>query len=378
MTKRLSCARVPVVVQPRVGALRRLLLSLAGALLLGTLPCELGWAQNYRHYKKDSPPLASSKSGNFEYLGRYPDNGTPNWGDNKTATQGIAHDESNWYMSATGTGVLGKKVNDDWIIWRIPVDEPLDQDFSDSPNPNVRHVRRSDVRSLDRINATHPGDIDHFSYEGIGYLVVPMRSANGPIIAVFEASTLQYLAHTSLDSGQHSIGWCAVMPDGHLVTSNDDTELLLVYRVDWARLRTTGALTYSKLAVQTLRDSRGAPLYLRNVQGGEFTDEGGLLVMNCGVSLTAVDTDGLHVFDASTFREVARSCNPERGESGAFSYSFDNGGVPPDEPEGLTVWGLTPGRARGVRGVLHVLVYSWGALSSNKVTLMHYGRRSNR
>jgi hypothetical protein len=121
-----------------------------------------------------------------------------------------------------------------------------------------------------------------------------------------------------------------------------------------------------------LRTAAGDVLFLRNIQGGEFHPEHKLLAINCGVSWTELPTDGIHVFGTQNWREVTRSTNPERGEWGPFNYAFDNGATAPDEPQGLTWWDLDGGSAPNVRGQLHVLVYSWGAFTTNKVTLMHY------
>jgi hypothetical protein len=152
------------------------------------------------------------------YLGRYPDNGTPNWGDNDTGTQGIAHDGSNWYFSATGTGTWGYGSNADWIIWRVPVAEAINQDFWNSRAPGVGHVRRTGVPLLHFLGVNHPGDIDCYK----GYLLAPMRGPSGPLIVIFTAVDLEYVTHVDISATQTSIGWCAVNPAGDLVSSEDD------------------------------------------------------------------------------------------------------------------------------------------------------------
>src|SRR5258706_3206363 len=50
---------------------------------------------------------------------RYPDLATPNWGDDKTLTNGIAHDDNNWYIVALGTDDFCFP-SGDWIICGIP------------------------------------------------------------------------------------------------------------------------------------------------------------------------------------------------------------------------------------------------------------------
>ncbi len=302
------------------------------------------------------------------YLGRYPDNRTPNWGDNNTATQGVANDGKNWFFSATGTNTMVYGENPDWIIWRIPADEMIDQDFSKSTNPNVRHVRRTDVDILHKMGVTHPGDIDCHN----GFLMVPMRGPNGAIIVVFKADDLSYQCYAELP-GQKDIGWCAVSPEGNLVSSEDDASTLFLYSVKWDILA-----NQQKLIVQRdgepiqLKDAKNKPLFLKNIQGGEFYADGPLLYMSCGVSYKVINTDGIHVINTDSWKEVAHSINPERKEFGSFNFSFNNGAVAPDEPQGLTLWNLDNRMAPFITGQLHALVYSWGAGSSNKVTLMHY------
>lgn len=303
------------------------------------------------------------------YLSRYPDNSTPNWGDNKTCTQGIAHNKNNWFISSTGTGTMGFKENDDWIIWKIPVGEPLDQDFYNSKNPNVQHIRRSDFPKLDQLNIHHAGDLDHYYYNNKGFLMVPMGGPNGPIIVAFNSSTLSYLDYFELND-QKDIGWCAITPSGELVTSNDDADAILTYEVDWEKLSNSGILSMKSAKSHKITIQNAS--ILRNVQGGEFSTDGSILYLSSGVSMTKTNTDGIHVFDTSTWKEVSHSSNPERGEFGDFNFSFDNGSLPPDEPQGLTVWDLDDGSAPIVRGQLHVLVYSWRVSSSHKVTIMNY------
>jgi hypothetical protein len=310
------------------------------------------------------------------YLGRYPDNGTPNWGDNKTATQGIAHDKRNWFICAAGTSthLMELKENEDWIIWKIPVGEPLDQDFYNSKNPNVKHIRRRDFPKLDQLGIYHAGDLVHYYYNNEGFLMVPMYGPNGPIIIAFNSNTLAYLDYFEL-SNQKDIGWCAVTPSGELATSNDEADAILIYEVDWKTLATDGKLSLKQLSRKPITLLNGSKI--KNVQGGEFSADGKYLYLSSGIALTKENTDGLHVFETSAWKEVSRSCNPERGESCDFSFSFNNGAVPPDEPQGLTIWDLDNGTAPVMRGQLHALVYSWRVSSSHKVTIMNYSLKAS-
>lgn len=330
--------------------------------------------------RAQSPYAQSAEARNPVLLGKYPDHGTPNWGDNKTPTQGLAHDSDHWFISTTDTGrdlisdALSIKTGSDWVIWRIPVSAPLDHDFAADPIGDTHSVRRANIPPLDAIGATHPGDLDLYVYGGRSFLVVPMHSEVGPIIAIFDPRSLGYLDHAVVP-GQRDIGWCAVSPLGALVTSNDETDRINGYSVDWGRLAREGKLVLGAGTSHVLHDqfSAGA-LTLYNMQGGEFSDDGRYLYLSTGVAKTKKPTDGLHVVDTETWTRVNRSCNLQRGIGCPFAYSFDSGGTGPDEPEGLTVWDLDDGRAPGVSGQLHVLLFNWHGFSfeSHEVTVYHY------
>src|SRR5262249_754967 len=130
-------------------------------------------------------------------------------------------------------------------------------------------------------------------------------------------------------------------------------------------------------------------LFLANMQGGEFSPSGKFLYVSSGSINSATPADGINVFDtssygASTWKVIEHSTNRERcdpppvscgeHEHGPFSYSFDNDFTGGDTPEGLTIWDLDDGRAPGVGGQLHALVFSHNYFTSDTVTLFHFGR----
>jgi len=340
----------------------------------------------------------SAYEGSYLYItdasGRdYPHNGTPSWGDDDALTNGIAHDDANWYISSLSTDLLGFP-GGSWTIWRIPVSEPLDQDFSG--NASVSTVHLADVPALKEKRYDHAGDLDCFYHDGIYYLVVPLTSSpqvddrgvpipgssHPPSIAFFQAKSLSFINYAEVP-GQGNIGWCAVNKSGYLYSSIDDTDIIRSYEINWPRLLDTNhhdALNW--LEDYPLTDISGAPLMLHNMQGGEFTSSGQLLYVSCGIFGTGGSrwpTDGLHVFDTSTWREIQRSFNSgfRFGEYPPyFKFSFDNTLEGGDEPEGLTVWDdLDDGRAPYVHGQLHVILYIHNYFHSNKVKLKHYTRK---
>jgi len=134
------------------------------------------------------------------------------------------------------------------------------------------------------------------------------------------------------------------------------------FKVDWDALKNSNKLKITHWTSILLDDENGNRVRLYNVQGGVISPSGELLY---------IVADGIHVFDLSTGRRVARSTNG----SGIFNYEFDADCTPPfdsecEEPEGLTIWDLDDGRAPGIRGQLHVLLLDNDI--ADDVYLKHY------
>lgn len=328
--------------------------------------------------------------GYYLYLDSYPDNNHPSWGDNGDLTNGIAHDEANWYISAGGSDIFGAPDNT-WVIWQIPVSEALNQDFSG--NSAVSTVHLDNVPALKDMRYGHAGDLDVYRYQGTDYLFVPLTgfplyddnlqpipdTTPPPAIGVFNVPTLSFINYAILP-GQSGAGWCAVNPNGDIFSSENHTDTVRCYTIEWSRLANASDhnfLTYD--SSYQLKDEFDNTLLLRHMQGGEFTQSGELLYVNCGIfgPGNQFPTDGIHVFDTSTWKRIQRSFN-----SGArhaccpphFIYRFDNTLGGGQEPQGLTIWDLDDGRAPNVRGQLHVLLYNYNynPFGNNGVYLKHY------
>jgi len=300
-------------------------------------------------------------------LNSYPDNSMRDWNPNGTETQGVAHDDDNWYF--TSTDVDGSNGN----LWRIPVSADLRQNVSGIPG--TAKISMTDIPALRAANYWHWGDVDRFRHEDVDYLLVAMTSdpvapmcmtdadcttgqtceclpflgcscrcssdANCPLgtcentlckarpaIAFFRASPLAFVDFEVL-ADQESAGWCAMHPDGSLYTSvhqldstsADERNHLRRYHIDWPRVTDSkwhDALTWED--TYQLRDADGQLLFLHNMQGGEFTESGQLLYISSGSGFCEnifgigggagiFETDGIHVFETATWREVQRSTN---------------------------------------------------------------------
>lgn len=324
-------------------------------------------------------------------LNPYPVSSTHDWHPNGTEIQGVTHDDANWYFTTTDYDGGNAR------LWRIPVSVPLEQNVLSVPGVGV--VMMLGVPPLAGGKYNHWGDPDHYRYNGIDYIIVPITSGSNlpPIIAVFRANNLSLAGYGILPGGadgnsQTDVGWCAIIPNGDLITSNDDTNILFHYNFDWGILPSSGYIAEFPLTwkeTHQLMDAQSTTsLFLHNMQGGEFTPSGELLYISCGSGECMgfghgrFDTDGIHVFDTVTWSEIKRSVNSVRGETGYFNYTFDNGctcGTGTQTPEGLTIWDLDDGRAPYVTGQLHVLVnfYNRYATCDDEISMQHFRGRLN-
>ncbi len=349
-----------------------------------------------------------SQADNKYYLfkNNYPNNKSLFWGDNDAMTNGITHDNNNWYITTLGVCHLFDfctpgTPNDNWSIRRIRVEQDL------ATGAQSEEWVKSQEPAL--ASYGHAGDLDHFQIGDKGYLAVPVTGGTHPAIAFFSTNPIRYInyAYLKLRSDyQRDVGWCAFSPDGYLYTSNDNATAIYKYKIDWPKLfapsldPTVGNL-HNALLLETHYPLEET---LHNMQGGEFTPDGKLLYINCGIiSCLCHGTpphkvyrnDGIHVLETTNWKDIKQSTsnvlvtdeNCSTGitetirtpESGCFDYTFDNSGCSGEEPEGLTIWDLDDGRAPNIRGQLHVISYNHNDFfvpggDNNRVILKHYQR----
>lgn len=311
----------------------------------------------------------------------YPEDDTNYWNPNGTEVQGVTNDGENWFFTANYTD------QDVGYLVRIPKSIPLTSVNGSEPGFEVIHM--TDVPELANGNYWHWGDPDHYKYNGVDYILVPIP---GPIIACFRADNLAYVNFAHLDPDEQDYaGWCAVGTDGDLYTSGDPTYGILRYDIDWPMLVNTSnhnAMTYTSYYELKAGNGSTIPL-LKHMQGGEFSPSGELLYIVCGSAGCLgigpgqpEPSDGIHVFETNTWKEIKRSVNSFSDPSDYFSYTFDNGCGPclntgSQTPEGLTIWDLDDGSAPYVRGQLHVLLDHYNSpinLCSDAITMYHYSR----
>ncbi len=255
--------------------------------------------------------------------------------------QGVANDASNWYFT-----------NDD-NLWKVPVGTSL---------ANCQEGRDGGfLRARIPAGHQHFGDPDH--HEGKVYVPIWINGGDGAV-AVYEASTLRLLGIT--DPLPLRTGWVAVNR-GYLYTSGhvDEDHPILIYRIDLSDPRRPRLESHASM---TLLGHDGQPMSLRHMQGGCFSPDGAFLFTVNGYYDDRYQPDGLHAFEVNG--RTARLAHHSTHEYGSFRFQFETG-LTAEEPEGITYWDLSDGRAPGVTGRLHVILLDNDA-SDDEWTLKHY------
>lgn len=307
------------------------------------------------------------------------------WFPDDLEVQGVTNDGANWYFTVVNQSTPPTEA----YLWRIPKGVPLDGNVVGKPG--VKMTKFSEVAELNMSGHVHWGDLDHVLFEGVDYLLIPIYS----VVACFRAADLKYLNYANFD-GNVSGGWCAVGADMGLYASANDPTSIIRYEVDWKKLVSTkehdNVLTNPQAFPMTKSD--GSPLYMTDMQGGEFTPSGEMLylVSGRGACLEWLGIpgaawsprDGIHAIATENWREIGQSVK-SAGPNDHFSYKYDptcivctilgapvGGGT--DTPEGLTFWDLEDGSAPGIRGSLHVLHdrYLFGSTNCDDALFLHH------
>lgn len=283
----------------------------------------------------------------YRFIGDYPSDVNPGWHED---VQGVAHDESNWFITQAHVTETTEKA-----LWKIPVTYDLAEEvFPGTPGVQRRLIR--DIPVLYNAGYTHFGDLDYFKYRGHEFLLVPMEFGD-KAIALFRSTDLEYLSIDFLP--QSDAPWCVLDPQGNLYSSNfEDVTSILKYTIDWDKVVDSNKFILSAPAPISLGGAT-----LQDVQGGEITLSGELLYLVA---------NGIYVFNLLTNQIIRQSSNG----TGMFTYEFDPRCDPThpvcEEPEGLTIWDLEDGRAPGIRGQLHVFLLDNDSPDDDDVYFKHY------
>lgn len=285
------------------------------------------------------------------YLGEAP-SGQTNWSD---AVRGLAHDESNWYITQ---GQLGHGE----ALWRIPVGYDLNTVSSGSPGV-LRRTTFPELLLDEDVDWVF-GDPCVYRFNGVDYLIVPyLVDSVGDqyyLLAVFDAQTLQAIDRVNLPDPSNIS--CTVDQQGVLYLSRSTgIGFVQKWTIDWPALAQTGELVLQFAEHVALADEGGNTILNLAVKGIELTPDDRYLF---------VVANDIHMFDLQTGRRIHKSTN---APNVFFPFYWDDSLVlPPEEsPEGLTIWNLE-GTGSPHFGQLHVLVRDWDILGDDDVFLKHY------
>jgi hypothetical protein len=308
--------------------------------------------------------------GSYLFQGVYP-SGLHNkdWFPDDYEVQGVTNDGKNWFFTSID------RDNDMPVIWKIPQGVPLDGDVSGKPGVRKKNYSDSDLSELRDLSAYHWGDPDHFEYEGVDYILVPIqRKDERPIIACFRADNLQFINYGWLPTTVYP-GWCAIGIDRALYTSANDIGWIIRFEVVWEKLlfqQEHDCFSFSEAIPLTNPD--GSEVVMTDLQGGEFSSSGEMLYLVSGRCSCAgngaawSERDGIHAIETNSWTRLDQSLKNSEPIN-HFSYDYDAGCTwctvlfPPfrvpvgcHTPEGITFWDLEDESAPGITGSLHVLV----------------------
>ena len=293
-----------------------------------------------------------------KYIGQYPKDRSNGWSEE---LQGIAHDHNNWYFTQKHR------------LWKFPITHDLNKSVKVNNLPGgVKTV--TIPASLKRLGYNHYGDLVQYK----GYLFIPLeaegRNLNMPLLAVYYASTLNFVGSAGLSSFQNRAGWLAINPtNGLLYTSNkviNSANSLFIYKIDYNALRNNEVkVTFHKK--QKLYDQGGRALGIAEyMQGGTFSDDGKHLYLVNGKqsSNTPASAGGIKVFNTKTFRMILKSSTGGK----EFRFEYHPGWPNYEEPEGITYWNLNNRNVPNIKGKLHVILLNNDVSSSDEFWLKHY------
>jgi hypothetical protein len=349
----------------------------------------------------------------FMYIKTDPHDESPGFLDGHEQFSGLAHNANNWFISA-GEGMKWDHPSGEWYwgIWKIPLTSMGDNGLVNAiPSHsmtlhNLDSLISSDNETLRTMGYYHIGDIDHYQ----GFILVPVENSKccsdrvtegeqkrGVAILFFKAEDLSFVSRGRiglLSIDWPDFGWLAVNPaNGLIYVSHDHTKNLEVFEVDWNELEIQRqqpnnldhevSLTYKQTI--PLKDENGEyfEYVFHNIQGGAFSESGNLFYWVIGICDASYGSDGIQVFDTTTWQRVKWStlC-PEDGTcSGCPDFRFywwlgiwylgEQTCGYGSEPEGIDVWDLDNDPRSQYPGQLHV-GRLYNIAGQDNVTIFHY------
>ena len=301
--------------------------------------------------------------GYYNLIGTYPDQVDTVYAED---VQGLAHSGDSWFITKSG--------DEGAVLYKIPVTQDLGFPFGfNSTTPLTSGLAShgyTKFKAMDsRKNPTN----------GLWYILIGVEGSSGAGLAFYDEN-LNFKGVAKLPK-QDAAGWCAIDNAGKVYSAVNNTSHLNCYEFDWEALALSGTVPSKLEPVNkiNLQNANGNPLTMVEYQGGDFTPEGDKLFIVTGFFGVSTSPHGIHVFDVSassnTFRRIRKS-----SQGGLFKYNYDPGcsvgNFECEEPEGLTFWDLTDGRAPNINGELHVLLLDNDAdtiiVDDDDIYIKHY------
>jgi len=311
----------------------------------------------------------------LRYRGEQPSDSEPVFADN---IQGITTDGRYWYITQTGD------------LWKFPID--MDWDAVGPLVPGVSHRELEDYVDgapfVDE-NYDHMGDLTYDGHCSRKLLVIPLHG-DAPYQSaqlVVDAGNLAAVSwrpfHFCGGSGSDPptlAAWSAIDDEGVVYFPGCGFSEIVGYKIDCEFLADNGLAFFDFVDRHDLRNENGTLFARHHKQGGAFSPDGTLFCMSTGYETEDSDavSDGLHMFDTSTWRRIAHSTNG----SGLFSFEWDPEEWPEgEEPEGIVWIDFDDGGPPGMDGQMHVLLLNndqhdiFGIPDSDNIYFKHYTHR---
>jgi hypothetical protein len=187
-----------------------------------------------------------------------------------------------------------------------------------------------------------------------GVLFVPMEDGGAHRMLQVDTSSfpMQILEKTPFDVSSPYVAYNPVN-DRLYVSDFDGVTALQAYQPVCPRPHAPCTFVRDAAADFSLKQSSdGTPYLLDGVQGGTFSQEGHLYLVNSPQEFKGRGSDGLYIFrQDGVIADGSRSfIAPDMhiGQGPVDAYG-------PFEVEGVTLWDLDDGRAPGIKGQIHVL-----------------------
>lgn len=286
------------------------------------------------------------------HISVYPADARPGW---HAETQGMTHDDAYWYITQKED------------LWKIP----LEFDLGNLPESSrIIHRSLDTYPNICGAGFDHLGDPDYYSYNGHGYLVIPLEdntdTCGGPgttqAVGVFRTTdSLDYLGSAPMnvsESIKSDGSWLAVDPQGIISASRTWKDIIGIdhYSLDWGQLESNPPVVALSYSGSNYLYEAGNPLTIQHSQGADFSESGDLLFVLTGGTdwFEPNDWCAIHVFD-TTQANWQRIAVSSQDPNDLFYYECHPGCCLWEESEGVDVGDMDDKQAPGIQGQLHVL-----------------------